>query len=108
MFFHQGTIIKESLEGVHLEFPNFSHKEEYLKMVAEWKKYEEIPTSPRRLFVGNTFEEFLEKITQDVTASERGVNATLFFLIKNQKILGAIQIRHHIDHSDLMEVGGYI
>lgn len=77
-------------------------------MIGEWKKYEEIPTSPRRLFVGNTFEEFLEKITQDVTASERGVNATLFFLIKNQKILGAIQIRHHIDHPDLMEVGGHI
>lgn len=33
-----------------LEFPNESHKNQYLEMIEEWKNYEK-PTSPGKLFV---------------------------------------------------------
>jgi len=37
------------------------------------------------------------------------VPGTLLFLInENQRVLGAVEIRHHIHHPDLKEVGGHI
>jgi predicted acetyltransferase len=54
-----------------LQFPNISHKAEYLSMIAEWKAFETTPTSPGRLFAGENYEEFLQIIEQDVTNSPR-------------------------------------
>jgi len=70
----------------YLEFPNISHKESYLDMIAEWRSFEE-PTSPGRLFTGDSFEEFLEIIETDITANPDGVNSHLFFLMENGRIL---------------------
>ena len=67
-----------------LEFPNESHKDEYLEMMKEWREYE-VPTSPGKLFTGKNFEEFLEIINRDLTNNEFGVNSTLFFLIEDIK-----------------------
>lgn len=91
----------------HLEFPNNSHKQSYLDMISEWRSFEE-PTSPGRLFAGDSFEEFLEIVERDVTANTDGVNSHLFLLMENERILWAIQIRHSIDHPRLIEVGGHI
>ena len=93
---------------IHLEFPDISHKEEYLKMIEEWALYEPIPTSPRALFRGENFEEFLKFAENDLIENRLGVPATLFFLMDNSRILGAIQIRHHIEHPNLKEFGGHI
>ena len=90
-----------------LEFPNESHKDQYLEMIEEWKNYEK-PTSPGKLFVWTTFEEFLVIINKDLTDNEYGVNSTLFFLITWDTILWAIHIRHHIDHPILIETGWHI
>lgn len=90
-----------------LEFPNLSHKQSYLDMISEWRSFE-VPTSPGKLFVGENFEEFLAIVTKDVTANPDGVNSHLFFLVENERILWAIQIRHSIDHPRLIEVGGHI
>ena len=92
----------------HLTFPNTSHKEKYLAMIKEWWEFEPIPTSPRRLFVWESYQEFLDIITTDLTESTRWVNSTLFFFMDDEEILGAIQIRHHIDHPNLKESGGHI
>lgn len=92
-----------------LEFPNESHKDAYLEMIQEWKAHE-TPTSPWRLFSGDTYEDFLRIITKDLTDNEWGVNSTLFFLVEDtgSHILWAIQIRYHINHPKLIETGGHM
>lgn len=93
---------------IKLEFPNETHREMYEGMLKEWSEFEEIPTSPGRLFIWSTYEEFLGIIQKDVTENDNGVNSTLFFLVGNDTILWAIQIRHSIDHPNLRETGGHI
>jgi len=93
---------------LQLEFPNISHKKMYEKMIEEWRETEEIPTSPSRLFAGENFEEFLSLIKNDVDSNGNNVNSHLFFLINSDEILWAIQVRHHINHPNLKEVGGHI
>ena len=90
---------------LRLEFPNTSHKSEYLSIMEEWA-----PSSPWALFRWESFEEFLQLAKDDIEKGNRhGVPATLFFLVNDEnRILGAIQIRHHINHPNLMEYGGHI
>ena len=90
-----------------LEFPNLSHKQSYLEMISEWRGFE-VPTSPGKLFAGENFEDFLSIVENDITNNPDGVNSHLFFLVENGRILGAIQVRHSIDHPRLIEVGGHI
>lgn len=96
---------------LRLEFPNESHKNQYLEMIEEWGQHETIPTDPDNLFVGTTYEEFLQ-ITKDARDNppEGRVPASLFFLVDSvaSRILGAIDIRHHIEHDFLREIGGHI
>lgn len=73
-------------------------------MIAEWRAFE-VPTSPGKLFAGEDFEDFLSIVERDKTNNPDGVNSHLFFLVENGRILGAIQIRHSIDHPRLIEVG---
>ena len=72
---------------LQLEFPNISHEKAYKEMIEEWRNFETIPTSPGRLFAGNSFEEFLEIIQNDVSNNPNGVNSHLFFLVENKRIL---------------------
>jgi predicted acetyltransferase len=90
---------------IRLEFPDTSHKTEYLSMIEEWKSHE-VPSSPGALFRGETFEEFLQLTKDDLEKGNRhGVPATLFFAVNEADgILGAIQIRHHINHPNLIEM----
>lgn len=87
-----------------LEFPNINHKENYEKLIKDWWEIENLEEiSPWRLFSWNNFEDFLENIINDIDNSELWVNAHLFLLVENNKILWAIQIRHHINHQNLIE-----
>lgn len=88
-----------------LEFPNTFHKSEYLSMMMEWNL-----SSPIALFRWENFEEFLQLVRDDLKDGNiHGVPATLFFLIdETQRILGAIQIRHHINLPNLLEYSGHI
>jgi len=90
--------------NLKLEFPEIKHKKEYLKMIKEWWKMEDLSSmSPWRLFEWATFEDFLNKIKKDKTDAEF-VNAHLFLLVnENDEILWWIQIRHHINHPNLIE-----
>ncbi len=69
-----------------LEFPHLSHKQSYLDMIVEWRAVE-VPTSPGKLFAGDTFEHFLEIVEKDTVANPDGVNSHLFFLVENERIL---------------------
>lgn len=90
---------------LHLSFPNISHKSAYLEMIEEWKNFEKTPTSPSRLFVGKSYEDFLDIITLDLTNNPNKVNSSLFFFMDDEMILWAIQIRHSIDHPKLSREG---
>lgn len=93
---------------LRLEIPNTSHEKEYMEMIKEWRGLEGTSTWPSRLFAGENFQDFLIEIRKDVVDNYRGVNSTLFFLMEEDKILGAIQVRHHIDHPNLKEAGWHI
>ncbi|GAB0175049.1 MAG: GNAT family N-acetyltransferase [Candidatus Altimarinota bacterium] len=75
-------------------------------MIEEWRNFESIPTSPRALFRGETYEEFLEIIENNRTSNQLGVPATLFFFMEDDMLLGALQLRHHIEHPNLSLDGG--
>ena len=93
-----------------LEFPNEKHRAAYEDMVHGWRKVE-TPTSPGKLFAGKDFDEFLSIVQREPTESDLAkVPAHLFFLAdtESSKLFGAIQIRHHINHPNLMETGGHI
>lgn len=93
-----------------LEFPSDKHRTAYEDMVHGWR-HVETPTSPSKLFAGNNFDEFLSIAQRDPTESDPAkVPAHLFFLVDSEstRLLGAVQIRHHINHPILIETGGHI
>ena len=97
---------------LHLEFPNESHRSGYDDMMQEWRSMEKTPTSPGTLFVEGGFDEFLSNIqshaSQKESISPQGyAPAHFFFLVEDttRRVLGAIQVRHHIDTALLKEVG---
>lgn len=93
-----------------LEFPAEKHHTAYDDMVREWRMAEK-PTSPGKLFAGRDFDEFLAIVQREPTESDPAkVPSHLYFLAdtESSKLLGAIQIRHHINHPNLIETGGHI
>lgn len=80
------------------------------KLLRRWR-HVETPTSPGKLFAGKDFDEFLSIIRREPTESDpASVPAHLFFLADTDRstLVGAIQIRHHIQHPKLIETGGHI
>jgi len=93
-----------------LEFPNEKHRAAYEELMHGWRQVE-TPTSPGKLFAGKDFDEFLSIVQREPTESDPAkVPAHLFFLADSdsRKLFGAIQIRHHIDHPNLIETGGHV
>ena len=93
-----------------LEFPNEKHRAAYEDMIHEWRNVE-TPTSPGKLFTGTNFDEFLSIVQREPTELDTArVPAHLFLLADTEcsRLFGAIQIRHHINHPNLIETGGHI
>ena len=89
--------------NLKLEFPIKKHKQFYYNHIKEWWNYENSIIAPSRLFYWDNFEDFLKAVTDDVINSNQWANAHLFFLIEECEIIWAIQIRHHINHPNLIE-----
>jgi predicted acetyltransferase len=93
-----------------LEFPNEKHRAAYENMIRRWRRVE-MPTSPGKLFAGKDFDEFLSIVQHEPAESDpEKVPAHLFLLAdtESSELFGAIQIRHHINHPNLIETGGHI
>lgn len=88
---------------LQLEFPDKKHQSSYEDLLHEWSTSEKIPTSPWKLFDGQTFEEFIAIVKNDVANNLNWVNSHLYFLTEGKEILWAIHIRHHIEHPNLKE-----
>jgi predicted acetyltransferase len=107
---HAAALIFDLSLMLILEFPNERHRAAYEDMIRRWRNIEP-PTSPGKLFAGRNFDEFLSIVQREPTeADPEKVPAHLFFLAdtESSKLLGAIQIRHHINHPILIETGGHI
>ena len=79
-------------------------------MLEIWKEHENISDmSPCALFVGGNFDEFLIQ-TQNFRQNppERFVSSTLFFVMKDNEIIGWVDIRHNIWTEYLKNFGGHI
>lgn len=92
---------------LRLMAPDESHRDEVMAMRAEWEGIR----SPSRLFFGESYDEFLQVVSGDpVRVGEGLVPANLYLLVDDisGRVLGALQLRHHIDHPRLRDAGGHI
>lgn len=90
-----------------LVFPNENHKSAYEDMLKNWLGQK----APNILFTANDFEEFLSNVSADIYWKEWRVPSHLFFLVDDEidnQIIWAVQIRHHINHPNLIESGWHI
>jgi predicted acetyltransferase len=98
-------------EGLFLLKPNINFKNEYLDMIDEWKLHKEemIPWSLN--FDTSNFQSMIEKLegySKGIGMQEGYVECSTYWLIKeNNKVLGAIDIRHRLN-DNLLFRGGHI
>lgn len=92
-----------------LKKPTYEMKEQYLQFEKEWMEREEaiIPYSARLL--EDSYENWCDKVDRyETEAPKRFVTAHTFFMIDDQdKIIGAINIRHKLNDL-LLNFGGHI
>lgn len=92
---------------LRLEFPNETHREMYEKMQSHWKNYPVSRVASKMVQCSN-FSDFITYVKEDRKWRPWLVPASFFFLIQDWEIIGHIQIRHHINHPNLRDVGGHI
>lgn len=90
-----------------LEFPNEMHREMYENMKKTWKNFDVSRVSARMLEY-DSYDEFVEFVEWDKKWRPDRVPSTFFFSIIDDEIVGHIQIRHHIEHPNLRDVGWHI
>jgi len=83
-----------------LEFPQEKHKKAYEELIEEWLNINE---APRILSSSYDFERFLREIKLYKTKSPTWINVSLYFLVEWKEIVWALDIRHHINHPNLIE-----
>jgi len=92
----------------YLRKPKIEDKEEYLKYIEEWKDEKIVPYSSRLLekdFL--TWMKDLLLWEKEESKPENYVPATTFLFMQDDRIIGAVNIRHYLnDH--LLSVGGHI
>lgn len=90
-----------------LEFPNESHRVAYEKLIKDW----DWMRAPSSFFETEKFDEFIEIANKDIIWVPWKVPAHFFLLINDEikdEIIWTIQIRHHINHPNLIEDGWHI
>ncbi len=92
---------------IKLVFPNKSHKIMWENILKNWKWLK----APSSFFYYEKFEDFLEWINKDLVWVDWKVPAHIFFMIDSKikdEIIWLIQIRHNINHPNLIENWGHI
>ena len=97
---------------LRLEFPNESHKAMYQEVIDElWNMWLEL-LHPDSIFWGNGERDF-SYVLKCLISDKKGespwrVPCTSFLLVDDKKIYGALSLRHHINHPNLIHRGGHI
>lgn len=105
--------MQENSTILELQFPNESHRKMYVKAMEEMKKNWETLKHPDGTFDYNNidFDGVLMKVESDKTwtVSWRVPATTLFLVdVSRDVLIGAINIRHHIEHPNLVFRNGHI
>ena len=90
-----------------LEFPNETHREMWERMKQKRNNFE-VAGESKNLINHETFSDFLDFVKQDFIGRPGLVPASSFIFIRDNEIVGNLQIRHHIEHPYLKEMGGHI
>lgn len=96
--------------NIKLEKPTLEMEADYMRFAQEWQNADEeiIPYSARLL--GNSYSKWLDntsKFEYFETCPDGFVPASTYFLMRNTRILGAINIRHCLNDY-LFNYGGHI
>ncbi len=87
---------------------SFDLKTSYENFVNEWKENNEEITPYSARLLDRNFEEFVKDSEEfETKAPENFVTATTFYLVEDEEILGAINIRHKLNDG-LINSGGHI
>lgn len=97
-------------EDVYLKIPSIEDKQEWLDYVEETRK--DNPSATPGEFKENTiYEEWIVKKYNErnnINLQEGRVPSSYYFLMKENRILGAVSIRHNINSDMLSRFGGHI
>lgn len=96
--------------NIYLKFPFLGEKEEWLAYVKEMREENKTAT-PGGFKEDTIYEEWLQKIKNERENKnlEKGrVPSSFYFLMKENRILGSISIRHSIDSDMLSRFSGHI
>ena len=94
---------------LRLEFPNESHKAMWEEMILTWKQGNyKVSKQSLWLFEFESYEAFLEDVMLSLVWKPGLVPASCFFSIVENRIVGHVSLRHHIEHPNLKEYGGHI
>ena len=98
-------------EELELIKPNDSLKIEYLNMICEWKRYEEILIPWSLNFDTTDFSlmvKRLDGISKGIGLEDGFVECSVYWIVnKSNRILGAVDIRHRLNEN-LLYGGGHI
>jgi len=101
------------MKKIELQLPTMQHKTAAEHFKNEFMEAQERFIPGSALFDQMEFEQWLTHNTlnrSESTVSSSWVVATTFFAVKecDQKIIGMIDIRHHLGHEFLVQYGGHI
>lgn len=91
-----------------LRKPTIEDKNQYLEYIAEWGDEKIVPYSSRLL--GKDYVTWMKDIElweKEESKPENYVPSTTFLFVKEDRILGAVNIRHYLNEH-LLSVGGHI
>lgn len=96
-------------EDIFLREPNIDDKDEWLDYVYEMK-IDDPDATPGGFKEDSIYEEWLKRINDEsnsITHDDR-VPASFYFLVRGDRIIGSISIRHNINTPFLKKYGGHI
>ena len=98
------------MNNPYLKFPTLEDKEKWLEYVNVYKK-DNPKATPLGFSEETSYEEWLKDMTEEhlgINLQEGRVPSSVYFLIDDDKIIGHLSIRHHINNPFLSTYGGHI
>lgn len=87
---------------------NIEMKQQYFDFLNDWNNNQEDITPYAARLLTRTFEEFVEEsLSYETNPPKDFVKGTTFYLIDEEEIVGAINIRHKLN-DQLLQFGGHI